>query len=120
MKLLKKVDEVVAALSESKLQKQNALTSTKYNDKVTFKCGCKKTHRVNDPNNKIISVAMPVKFCFLCENSYVVFVQVKGFFNTKATTIWSCKSKLFSDAMTKLGLSDAMKKGYKEGLKKKR
>jgi hypothetical protein len=48
----------------------------------------------------------------------VVFVQVKGFFNTKATTIWSCKSKLFSDAMIKLGLGDAMKKGYEKGLKK--
>ena len=118
MKLLKNVDEVIAAFSESKTQKQHSLTSTKYNDKVTFKCGCEKTHRVNDPNNKIISVAMPVKFCFLCENSYVVFVQVKGFFNTKATTIWSCKSKLFSDAMIKLGLGDAMRKGYEKGLKK--
>jgi len=68
MKLLKTADEVIEVLAVSKLQKQNALTSTKYNDKVTFKCGCKKTHRVNDPNNKIISVAMPVKFCFLCEN----------------------------------------------------
>ena len=119
VKLLKNVDEVITALRESKTQKQHSLTSTKYNDKVTFKCGCEKTHRVNDPNNKIISVAMPVKFCFLCENSYVVFVQVKGFFNTKATTIWSCKSKLFSDAMIKLGLGDAMRKGYEKGLKNK-
>ena len=118
MKLLKTADEVIEVLAVLKLQKQNALTSTKYNDKVTFKCGCEKTHRVNDPNNKIISVAMPVKFCFLCENSYVVFVQVKGFFNTKATTIWSCKSKLFSDAMIKLGLGDAMRKDYEKGLKK--
>ena len=112
MKLLKKVAEVIAALSESKLQKQNPLTSTKYNDKVTFKCGCEKTHRVNDPNNKIISVAMPVKFCFLCENSYVVFVQVKGFFNTKATTIWSCKSKLFSDAINELSSLENSSKGF--------
>jgi len=48
----------------------------------------------------------------------VVFVQVKVFFNTKATTIWSCKSKLFSDAMIKLGLGDARKKELEKGLKK--
>jgi len=111
MKLLKNVDDIIAELSKSKIQKQHSFTSTKYNDKVVFKCGCKKTHRVNDPNNKIIGISMPVKFCFLCENSYVVFIEVKGFFNTKATTIWSCKSKLFSDAMSKLGYGDAMKKG---------
>jgi len=118
MKLLKSVDEVITELSKSKIQKQHSFTSTKYNDKVVFKCGCKKTHRVNDTNNKIIGIAMPVKFCFLCENQFVVFVKVEGFFKTKATSIWSCKSKLFGDAMTKLGLRDAMKKGYKEGLKK--
>ena len=111
MKLLKNVDDIIAELSKSKIQKQHSFTSTKYNDKVVFKCGCKKTHRVNDPNNKIIGISMPVKFCFLCENSYVVFIEVKGFFNTKATTIWSCKSKLFSDAMSKLGYGDVMKKG---------
>ena len=45
MKLLKNVDEVITALRESKTQKQHSLTSTKYNDKVTFKCGCEKTFR---------------------------------------------------------------------------
>jgi len=46
MKLLKKVDEVIEVLAVSKLQKQNALTSTKYNDKVTFKCGCYEQIRI--------------------------------------------------------------------------
>ena len=118
MKLLKKVEEVILALSKAKLQKANPFTSTKYKDSVAFNCGCKTKHRVNDPSNKIIGIAVPVKFCFVCKNAYVTFVEVKGFFNTKATTIWSCKSKLFSDAMIKLGLGDAMKKGYEKGLKK--
>ena len=121
MKLLKKVDEVILALSKAKLQKSHVLTSTKYNDRVIFNCGCKTKHRVNDPTNWIIGIALPVKFCFLCINAYITFVEVKGFFNTKATAVWSCKSKLFSNAiMTKLGLGDAMRKGYEKGLKKMR
>ena len=78
MKKLKTVEEVLEEIAKIKLQPPHKLTSTKYPDKVVFKCGCGKSHRVNDPSNRVFSVAVPVKFVIDCENGYVTFFQVKG------------------------------------------
>ena len=102
MKILKDIHEVIMSISESKLQPKNALTSTKYHDSVNFECGCGDIHRVNDPSLEIFAVSKPVKFCFICENKYVSFVQVKGFFNTKASSIWTCEAELFQKAIDDL------------------
>ena len=80
MKILKTKDEVISQFAESKLQAPNKLTSTNYNDKVTFECGCGKVHRVNDPSNRVFATALPVKMVIDCENGYVTFFQIKGFF----------------------------------------
>ena len=58
MKLLKTKEEVILQISESKLQPPNKLTSTKYNDKVTFECGCGTFHKVNDPSNRVFATAL--------------------------------------------------------------
>ena len=47
MKILKKADEIISAISEAKLQSPNKLTSLKYNDNVMFECGCGKEHAVD-------------------------------------------------------------------------
>ena len=104
MKLLKTEHEVIMQISESKLQPPNKLTSTKYSDKVVFECGCGKSHKVNDPSNRIFSVAVPVKFVIDCENGYVTFFQVKGFFKQTVTSIWSTKATVFTKALERLGL----------------
>ena len=104
MKLLENKEEVILAISESNIEKPHSLTSTNYHDSVVFECGCNENHRANDPSNHIFGIARPVKFCFVCKNQYVTFVQVKGIFNTKATTIWSCKEELFNEAIKTLGL----------------
>lgn len=104
MKLLKSIDEIISAISESKLQAKNKLTSTKYNDNVVFECGCGSSHRVNDPNNRIFAISFPVKFVMDCENGFVTFFQVKGFFKQKVTSIWTAKATDFTKALEKLGL----------------
>mgnify|MGYP001474096286 CR=1 FL=1 len=76
----------------------------KYPDKVVFKCGCGKSHIVNDPSNRVFSVAVPVKFVIDCENGYVTFFQVKGFFKQTVTTFWSTKATVFTKALERLGL----------------
>ena len=86
---------LVAELITTNFQKKNPLTSTKYNDKTAYDCGCNERHRVNDPTNKIIAIALPVKFLFECKNQYVSFVHVKGIFVQKANCLWSCKAKLY-------------------------
>ena len=40
---------------------------------------------------------MPVKFVIECENGFLSFIQVKGFFKQTVNTFWTCKSKLFMD-----------------------
>ena len=104
MKKLKTVEEVLEEIAKIKLQSPNKLTSTKYPDKVVFECGCGKSHKVNDPSNRIFSVALPVKFVIDCENGYVTFFQVKGFFKSTTTTFWSTKAAVFTEALERLGL----------------
>lgn len=95
---------LVAELLLTKLQKKTPLTSTNYPNKVTFSCGCGELHRVNDSSNKIISIALPVKFLFECKNNYVSFVHVKGIFVQKANCLWTCTSKLYDDVIA--GMKD--------------
>ena len=104
MKILKTLEEVILQISKSKLQPPNKLTSTKYSDKVVFKCGCGKSHKVNDPSNRVFATAVPVKFVIDCEKGYVTFFQVKGFFKQTVTTIWSTKATVFTKALKRLGL----------------
>lgn len=104
MKLLKTKEEVILQISESKLQAPNKITSTKYNDKVTFECGCGTFHRVNDPSNKVFATALPVKLVIDCENGFVTFFQIKGIFSLTVTSIWSTKATIFTKALEKLGL----------------
>ena len=104
MKILKTKEEVILQFAESKLQAPNKLTSTNYNDKVTFECGCGKVHRVNDPSNRVFATALPVKMVIDCENGYVTFFQIKGFFKQTVTSIWSTKATIFTQALEKLGL----------------
>ena len=104
MKILKTLEEVILQISKSKLQPPNKLTSTKYSDKVVFKCGCGKSHKVNDPSNRVFATAVPVKFVIDCEKGYVTFFQVKGFFKQTVTTIWSARATVFTKALEKLGL----------------
>ena len=106
MKIIKKKEELIQELAVAKLQKPNSLTSTKYGDKVVYDCGCKsKQHRINDPSNRVFAIAMPVKFVIECENGFLSFIQVKGFFKQTVNTFWTCKSKLFMDALKELGLA---------------
>jgi len=102
MKKLNDINEVITAISESKLQPKNPLTSTRYADSVIYECGCGDFHQVNDPTLVIFAIAMPVKFCFICENKYVSFVHVKGIFSQKASSIWTCEADLFQKALDKL------------------
>ena len=102
MKSLNNINEIIEVISESKLQPKNRLTSTNYPDAVVYECGCGDFHKVNDLSLVIFAVAMPVKFCFICENKYVSFVHVKGFFKQKASTIWTCEADLFQKAMDDL------------------
>ena len=104
MKLLKTKEEVILQISESKLQPPNKLTSTKYNDKVTFECGCGTFHKVNDPSNRVFATALPVKLVIDCENGFVTFFQIKRFFTQTVTSIWSTKATIFTKALEKLGL----------------
>ena len=104
MKILATAHDVIEAISASTLQAPNKLTSTGYSDKVVFECGCGKSHKVNDPSNKVFATALPVKFVIDCENGFTTFFQVKGFFATSATSIWSVKSKVFIEALETLGL----------------
>ena len=104
MKKLKTVEEVIEEFSKSKLQSPNKLTSTKYNDKVTFECGCGTFHKVNDPSNRVFATALPVKLVIDCENGFVTFFQIKGFFTQTVTSIWSTKATIFTKALEKLGL----------------
>ena len=104
MKLLKTTEDVILQISESKLQASNKLTSTKYSDKVTFECGCGTVHRVNDPSNRVFATAIPVKLVIDCENGYVTFFQIKGFFTQTVTSIWSTKATVFTKALEKLGM----------------
>jgi len=104
MKLLKTTEDVILQISESKLQASNKLTSTKYSDKVTFECGCGTVHRVNDPSNRVFATALPVKLVIDCENGYVTFFQIKGFFTQTVTSIWSTKATVFTKALEKLGM----------------
>ena len=99
---------LVAELLSENIQKKNKLTSTKYPNKVVFKCGCGGIHTVNDPSLIIMGVALPVKFLFLCPNEYVAFVHVKGFFIQKANCLWSCTAKLYDDVIK--GLAEANSK----------
>ena len=106
MKVIKNKEELIQELSVAKLQKPNALTSTKYGDKVVYECGCKsKQHRINDPSNRVFAIAMPVKFVIECENGFICFIQVKGFFKQTVNTFWTCKSTLFIEALKDLGLA---------------
>ena len=91
MKILKTKEEVILQFSES-------------NDKVTFECGCGTAHRVNDPSNRVFATALPVKMVIDCENGYVTFFQIKGFFKQTVTSIWSTKATIFTQALEKLGL----------------
>ena len=104
MKLLKTTEDVILQISESKLQASNKLTSTKYSDKVTFECGCGTVHRVNDPSNRVFATALPVQLVIDCENGYVTFFQIKGFFTQTVTSIWSTKATVFTKALEKLGM----------------
>ena len=104
MQILNTKDEVIQAISQSNLQPKNSLTSTNYGNHVTFQCSCNETHTVNDISNQVFAIAMPVKFCFICKNQHVSFVQVKGFFSQKANTIWSCKADLFNEALDQLDM----------------
>lgn len=99
MEIITDQGTLVAELLTANLQKKNPLTSTKYPDKVAFDCGCGERHKVNDPSNIIISVALPVKFLFECKNKYVSFVHVKGIFIQKANCLWSCTAKLYDDVI---------------------
>ena len=94
MKILKTKEEVILQFSESKLQAPNKLTSTKYNDKVTFDCGCGTAHRVNDPSNRVFATALPVKMVIDCENGYVTFFQIKGFFQISFSGMQGSSRKL--------------------------
>lgn len=106
MKIIKKKEELIQELAIAKLQRPNSLTSTKYGDKVVYDCGCKsKQHRINDPSNRVFAIAMPVKFAIECENGFLSFIQVKGFFKQTVNTFWTCKSKLFIDALKQLGIA---------------
>ena len=102
---------LVAELLLSDLQEKNPLTSTKYPDKVAFDCGCGESHKVNDPTNRIISIARPVKFLFECRNQYVSFVHVKGIFSQKANCLWSCTTKLYDDEIKGLKEANLKDKG---------
>ena len=104
MLILNTLDDIIKAISEAKLNPPNKLTSTKYNDNVTYECGCREFHRVNDPSNIIFAIAFPVKFVMDCKNGYVTFFQIKGFFKQKVTSFWTTKSKTFSNALEKLGI----------------
>ena len=48
MLILNTLDDIIKAISEAKLNPPNKLTSTKYNDNVTYECGCGEFHRVNE------------------------------------------------------------------------
>ena len=39
-----------------------------------------------------------------CENGYVTFFQIKGFFKQTVTSFWSAKATNFTKALEKLGL----------------
>ena len=81
MNLLKTKNEVLEQLQKDKVQQKNKLTSVKYADSVTFICGGGLEHRVNDSQNIILGVAMPIKFLMLTPaTNYVTFIQCKGLF----------------------------------------
>jgi len=83
--------------------------SLKYNDKVIYECGWKNIHRLNDESVLVFSMARPgVNFLFLCPKNFYSMVSVKGFFKTKANTVWTCKKKVFIDYMEALGMADSI------------
>ena len=62
--------------------------SLKYNDNVTYECGCNNSHRLNDDTILVFSMARPgVNFLFLCPKVFYSMVSVKGFFKTNAKTL---------------------------------
>jgi hypothetical protein len=99
MNLLVSKNEVLEQLQSDKVQQKNRLTSVKYADSLTFFCGGGSEHRVNDPLNVILGVAMPVKFLMLTPaTKYVTFIQCKGLFKISALSLWSCEYDLFREA----------------------
>ena len=45
--------------------------SLKYNDNVTYECGCNNSHRLNDDTFLVFSIARPgVNFLFLCPKGF--------------------------------------------------
>ena len=62
--------------------------SLKYNDNVTYECGCNNSHRLNDDTILVFSMARPgVNFLFLCPKGFYSMVSVKSFFKTNAKTL---------------------------------
>ena len=83
--------------------------SLKYNDNVTYECGCNNSHRLNDDTILVFSMARPgVNFLFLCPKGFYSMVSVKGFFKTSAKTLWTCKKKFFIDYMDAIGMAESI------------
>jgi len=100
MKVLTNHENIKSAVVGAKIRSGHTKThSTDYPDNVLFECGCGRTHRVNELRREdILGVAMPVKFLFMCPCDFITFVQVKGLFKQKATSVFTCKRQDFVDA----------------------
>ena len=95
---LSSYEEVISSLAKENLMAPSKFSNNYQN--VFYECGCGQMHDVSQSNYDMC--AYNIKFFFDCENKYVTFVKIKGFFKMKAVSLWTCKIDVFNEAISTL------------------
>ena len=102
MRIIKTKEEYMGAMQEDAPMPPSVMSTGGYGN-LGFECGCGEMHGVNDLEVQQIASFRPVKILFKCKTFYTK-VRIKGIFKQTCISEWTCKTKLESKIVEKLGL----------------
>ena len=101
MKIVKTDTETNLLLAKIKLQDPSALKLKGYGP-LFYYCGCGDAHDINDDDIVKFAASPIVKLILLCPNKFYTFIKIKGFFKQTCISEWTCKKKIFEQAIFNL------------------
>lgn len=101
MVILENDTDVNLVLSKIKLQSPTAIKTEGYGN-LYYQCGCGNDHNVNDEKVLKFAAAPIVKLVMLCPKNFYTFIKIKGFFKQTCISEWTCKKKIFEQAIFNL------------------
>ena len=99
MKIFQSSPSLVLHLTSLKtINNSVPFTYKKYEDYISYDCGCGSVHQVNGNDGSVPigrEARLGIHALYKCHNNWLTYIQIKGFFKMKTNSLWALPYDLY-------------------------